>query len=532
MDPYISLVVTARNDNHGGDLLGRMQAFVNNWLNQSRLFQIPSELIVVEWNPPADRPRLAEALRWPSEPGPCTVRIIEVSPELHAELGPRAVLPLYQMIAKNVGIRRARGEFVLATNIDILFSSELAGFLSRRQLDPGRMYRIDRHDAQSGVPVDAGPDAQIAYCRERLIRVNRREGTFPVDDGAQTPPQEQAKARRRVHPWPGIAFGNGWFPEERHGEQEVFRWAGGQADVLVKSPAARGATLRLEIEPGPGARGPLDLSVAVEGRPAGRFLLTRRCLLDLRADWKSGAHIRFSTNTALSATPHDARSISFRVIRSAWKSSWRRVPAAPSGVVRRLPLSRRARVVGEGVRHIFRKLANEGPLVHLTVFVSPSMQKLLRSWAPAESGDGQQAVIEPRKPAGEPAFIHTNACGDFTLLAREKWFDLRAYPEFVAYSMNLDSIFCFAAHHGGAPEEVLADPMRIYHIEHGSGWTPEAQAKLYARIEALGASWVDNDTVMSWAREMRRFESPMIFNGDNWGFAGFDLPETTPVRGE
>ena len=30
------------------------------------------------------------------------------------------------MIAKNVGIRRARGEFVLATNIDILFSSELA----------------------------------------------------------------------------------------------------------------------------------------------------------------------------------------------------------------------------------------------------------------------------------------------------------------------------------------------------------------------------------------------------------------------
>jgi len=41
---------------------------------------------------------------------------------------------LYQMIAKNAGIRRARGEYVLATNIDILFSSELACFFAARRL--------------------------------------------------------------------------------------------------------------------------------------------------------------------------------------------------------------------------------------------------------------------------------------------------------------------------------------------------------------------------------------------------------------
>ena len=56
--PYLSLVVTARNDDHGGNLLGRMQTFLNNWLNQARRFGIPSELIIVEWNPPADRPPL------------------------------------------------------------------------------------------------------------------------------------------------------------------------------------------------------------------------------------------------------------------------------------------------------------------------------------------------------------------------------------------------------------------------------------------------------------------------------------------
>ena len=34
--PYISVVATARNDNHGGNLLGRMQVFVEAWINQAK----------------------------------------------------------------------------------------------------------------------------------------------------------------------------------------------------------------------------------------------------------------------------------------------------------------------------------------------------------------------------------------------------------------------------------------------------------------------------------------------------------------
>jgi len=136
-------------------------------------------------------------------------------------------------------------------------------------------------------------------------------------------------------------------------------------------------------------------------------------------------------------------------------------------------------------------------------------------------------------PAAHANFVHTNACGDFTLLAREHWFDLRGYPEFDLFSMNLDSIFCIAAHHGGAPELVLPDPMRIYHIEHatGSGWTPEGQAKLFERIRARGLSFVDNEEVLVWASQMKRFNSPMIFNHDNWGMADFELKETVIAGG-
>src|SRR6266850_1357293 len=94
-NPYFSLVVTARNDDHGGNLLGRMQAFVNGWLAQARRYGIPSELILVEWNPLADRPRLRDALHWP-ETGPCEVRIIEVPAEVHRRFAYAEALPLYQ----------------------------------------------------------------------------------------------------------------------------------------------------------------------------------------------------------------------------------------------------------------------------------------------------------------------------------------------------------------------------------------------------------------------------------------------------
>jgi hypothetical protein len=116
------------------------------------------------------------------------------------------------------------------------------------------------------------------------------------------------------------------------------------------------------------------------------------------------------------------------------------------------------------------------------------------------------------------------------MAAREHWFDLRGYPEFDLYSMNIDSVFCYAAHHGGAREETLADPMRIYHIEHGtgSGWTPEGQAALFERLAAKGVSFIPYQELVGWAAQMRRLNCPIIFNSENWGLAEFELPEHRP----
>jgi hypothetical protein len=127
------------------------------------------------------------------------------------------------------------------------------------------------------------------------------------------------------------------------------------------------------------------------------------------------------------------------------------------------------------------------------------------------------------------AFLHTNACGDFTLLSREDWFALRGYPEFPIWPMHIDALFCYAAHHAGIGEVVLREPLRIYHTEHlsAAGWTPEGEAVRAARIAAKAVTEIPFATQMEWIDRMRRFDAPMIFTLEDWGLAAATLPETT-----
>src|SRR5262249_26423828 len=117
-----------------------------------------------------------------------------------------------------------------------------------------------------------------------------------------------------------------------------------------------------------------------------------------------------------------------------------------------------------------------------------------------------------------------------TMLHREHWFDLRGNPEFELFSYHIDSVFCYMAHHGGAPEVVLTDPLRIYHIEHsvGSRATPEGVNKLLDKINARGIPVLDYDRVRAWASQMRAEGRAIVFNGEDWGLAKEQLPETIP----
>jgi hypothetical protein len=178
--PYLSIVACSRNDGHGENLIERMQLFINGIADQAGRYCLDCELILVDWNPPPDKPGLAEALQYPDGGGHLASRVIVVPPELHARLPHADVLPLFQMLAKNVGIRRARGRMVLSTNIDILFPDQLMEWLAKGDLDHDALYRVDRADIK--VPFGT-PAASDLACVRTLppVRVHRRDGTY---DGA------------------------------------------------------------------------------------------------------------------------------------------------------------------------------------------------------------------------------------------------------------------------------------------------------------------------------------------------------------
>ena len=121
--------------------------------------------------------------------------------------------------------------------------------------------------------------------------------------------------------------------------------------------------------------------------------------------------------------------------------------------------------------------------------------------------------------------LHTNACGDFTMLAKEKWFELRGYPELEIFSFNIDSIILQMAYEDGLREKILKDPLRMYHMEHDSGWTPESSGNLLNRLKETGIPFLSYEKFVRLASKMHRRKNPMVSNKEGWGLGSETLPE-------
>ena len=174
--PYLSIVACSRNDNHGGDLSKRMQIFVNGLIYQCNQHLVSCELILVEWNPPVDRPPLSEILPQTTGKDYLKIRYIIVPSSIHRQLNFSERLPLFQMIAKNVGIRRAKSPFVLCTNIDLLFSDALFSYLAAKELQSNCFYRAKRVDIPNSVSVERPVSDQLQYAQKnQLKKLGKRE---------------------------------------------------------------------------------------------------------------------------------------------------------------------------------------------------------------------------------------------------------------------------------------------------------------------------------------------------------------------
>lgn len=570
--PYISVVVAARNDDHGGNMLRRMQAFINAWIGQAREYRLPSEVIIVEWNPPAGRPKLVDALEWPANTGPCDVRFLEVSSEVHRQFKHADAIPLHQMIAKNAGIRRARGEFVLATNLDIVLSAEVMRFMADRRLEKRKMYRMDRTDVANNVPIRATSDQLVQFCENHMVKVFTSEGGFDIGpDGLLA-----LEANDIVGRDAGLRFGAGWYPVDR-GSAEPFRWMAREAELLLYRPKGVAPCLLLDAEVGPSAGGaPIVLDVV---DPVGDVLtsgaIEGRCRLRLHIpDQISTAKLRFRIQGGDVPLSHDARFLNLRFFELTWEGGPR---SAQFSRWRPADNASEASICVRSVEPQQAQLAlNAGPgatLEGLEIHLSDSSGNVVfhsaASLPPSQlnrclltlrvgfkyTGHAESRDTEPPPPflrldivdsrpsedwsagfaAPSPfahhmrnaAYLHTNGCGDFTLLSRDDWFSLRGYPEFPIWPTHIDSLLCYAAHHAGIREVVLREPMRMFHIQHQTTWTPDAEKDRNAKAASMGITALRNDDVVKWIDRMRRFNAPAIFAQANWGLIDVDLPEAT-----
>lgn len=145
--PFVSIVITGRNDDYGKDFRSRFFRTLEFNHRELRARSITHEVVLVEWAPDRQRPLLADLIPEEIAPfDPAVLTAIAVDARYQEALSLNPHLRYLEFAAKNVGIRRASGAFVLSTNCDTCLGKGVLDVLSKRTLKPRTLYRAVRHD--------------------------------------------------------------------------------------------------------------------------------------------------------------------------------------------------------------------------------------------------------------------------------------------------------------------------------------------------------------------------------------------------
>ena len=222
-EPLVSLVLTGRNDGYGGDFAGRFHRALQFNHRELTGRGVSHEIVFVEWAPPPGSPLLVERV-FEAVPDldrrACSWYVVDATYQQALSQNPR--LEYLEFLAKNVGIRRSSGRFILATNCDVYLGRRVLDAFQQDALRPRVLYRAPRHD------------------------LNLPAGLSRVDwDALEDPRNLAGPAHVLKPPYMGSATGDfvlldrGSFHEIR-GFNEVYRVAriGIDRNVLVKALSA------------------------------------------------------------------------------------------------------------------------------------------------------------------------------------------------------------------------------------------------------------------------------------------------------
>jgi hypothetical protein len=129
--------MVGRNDDYMSDFAERLYATIE-W----NVRYLIGEVIFVEWNPPPDRELLAYGLAKEFK----SLRAYVVPPEFHDRICENSNVKLLEYHAKNVGIRRARSPWVMATNADAALAFDTINKVVEGPLSPNVAWTAQRFD--------------------------------------------------------------------------------------------------------------------------------------------------------------------------------------------------------------------------------------------------------------------------------------------------------------------------------------------------------------------------------------------------
>jgi hypothetical protein len=169
-------------------------------------------------------------------------------------------------------------------------------------------------------------------------------------------------------------------------------------------------------------------------------------------------------------------------------------------------------------------------------------------------GSGEGPIPNWNGPA-----LHTNASGDFQLMARTCWHQLRGYYEHDIAGAYVDGLLSYASHAAGIHEVILQDPLRLFHMDHGgkfsdrlsiheppmSSWLSRLplDGRMSRRIQGVyrrllglvgyratssvhGVRTLDYGDYRRLCRQIIGGKRSFVLNGDDWGVGDAALEET------
>jgi len=170
--PLCSFVTSTRNDGYAGGV-PRLRFALDLLLSQCDACELPAEVILVEWNPPLDRPPLVEALGRLPQSDFTTVRVVTVPGSFHRRYERHEVTPIHTAVAANVGLRRARGRYRQYRVADAFYSDAFLEWLAQEGPRPGVLYRCARHDVEPSISEQSYSDRGALFAAAESLVVDR-----------------------------------------------------------------------------------------------------------------------------------------------------------------------------------------------------------------------------------------------------------------------------------------------------------------------------------------------------------------------